>query len=131
MLNYKTFSLLFGFTVWLLVTLVFRYGSHLFFLPENLPVLMSLFLAVVPVLGFLTFYVFRKYRLSGPESVNSAVLMALPGMVLDTLCIHFFEAVFPTLRPEYGPTLGAWILWVYTVVLIWGLFRNKTQQSFS
>lgn len=130
-INYKTFSLLFGFTVWLFATLAFRYGSHLFFLPDNPPVLISLFLLVIPVLGFLTFYVFRKYRLSGPERVNSAVLMALPGMILDTLCIQFFETVFPALRPEDGASLGAWLLWVYAVVLIWGLLKKKAEQSLS
>lgn len=131
MLNYKTFSLLFGFSVWLIATLAFRYGSHLFFLPDNLIVLAALFLVVIPVLGLLTHYVFKKYRLSGPESLNSAVLMALPGMILDIFCVKYFETVFPFMRPEDGPSLGAWLLWVYAVVLFWGILRNSRQKSFS
>lgn len=128
-LNYKAFSLLFGFLVWFVATLAFRYAGHLFFLTDKPLVLLGLYLGVVPVLGLLTLWVFKKYRLSGLERVNSAVLMAIPGMVLDTLCIEWFEVVFPTLASEVGLTFSSWLLWVYAVVLIWGSLETAPKPS--
>lgn len=124
-MNYQKFSLLFGFSVWLVATLVFRYLGHTFFLIENDLLITGFFIATIPLLYFLIQWVFRRYELNEGEKVRSVVLMALPGMIGDVACIKFHAIVFPTLTVEQAVVLGSWVLWAYTIVLLTGLIDSK------
>ena len=123
-MNYQNFSLLFGFSVWLLATLAFRYWGHLFFLISNYLLLLGFFVATIPVLYLLAKWVFEKYQLDGSERLQSAVLMTVPGMLCDVACLQFHELVFPQLTIEQAVSLGAWIIWAYVIVLLLG-FSNR------
>ncbi len=123
-MNFKTFSLLLGFTIWLLATVAFRVAGQYFFLTDNPVVLTSLYLLVIPFLGLISNWVFNKFNLTKLEAVQSATLMVLPGMIFDTFCIEFFEWVFPNLPPTDGATFGSWLMWAYASVLVFGLIRK-------
>lgn len=124
-MNYKLFSLTTGFSIWFLATLVFRIAGHHFFLTQNPLVLTLLYLILIPSLGFVANRVFNKYKLTKAEAVQSAALMVLPGMLLDTFCVQFFALVFPNLPEEDGATFGSWLMFAYSIVLLSGLFRKK------
>jgi len=119
-MNYQNFSVVFGFSVWLIATLAFRFWGHLFFLIDNHILVIGFFLGIAPALFFLVKWVFNKYQLTRNEKLRSAVLMALPGMLGDVLCINFHAFVFPTLTVEQAIVLGAWVLWAYSIVLFMG-----------
>ncbi len=124
-MDYKKNSLTFGFLIWLLATLVFRFAENSFFLIENTIVISTLYIVTVPVLYFLVGWFFKKNQLSNSKRIRSAVLMSLPGMVLDTLAIKYYYLVFPTLSKDEAIILGSWIIWAYATVLIIGLIPKK------
>lgn len=125
-MNYQYFSLAFGFFVWLVATLVFRFLGHTFFLVENGLLLAVLFLATIPLLYVLAKWVFNKYKLAGDTKLRSAVLMVTPGMVCDVACLKFHTIVFPQFTLTQSVVLGAWIIWVYVIVLLIGLMKSST-----
>ncbi|BDS10389.1 DUF5367 domain-containing protein [Aureispira anguillae] len=124
-MNYQNFSVLLGFLVWLLATIVFSVWGHYFFLVENELVILAFYSLVVPLLALLIYGVFTKYQLSKEERRHSAVLMALPGMLLDTFCIRSHYLVFPNFSTEQMLGLSAWLLWVYFVVLLLGVLVGR------
>lgn len=124
-MNYKGFSLLIGFTIWLLATIAFRVAGQYFFLTENPVVLTGLYLILIPLLGFVAHWVFNKYKMTRAEAIQAAVLMVLPGMIFDTFCIKFFGWVFPNLAENQGAAFGSWLMWAYAIVLIFGLIRKE------
>ncbi len=126
-MNYKLFSLTAGFTIWLLATLAFRVAGHHFFLTENPLVMASLYLALIPSLGFVATWTFNRYNLNKLEATQSAVLMVLPGMLLDTFCVKFFALVFPNLPENDGATFGSWLMFAYSIVLIFGIIRKDNK----
>lgn len=124
-MNYPSFSLLFGFSVWFLATLSFRVLGHTFFLIDNTMLMGGFFLATVPLLYVLMNQVFNHYQLSGSDLLNSSVLMAVPGMLGDVFCVKLHEVVFPTLNVDQVIVLSAWVLWAYVIVLLIGLIQSK------
>lgn len=124
-MNYQYFSLIFGFSIWLVATLIFRYWGHDFFLIENNFVLASFIFGVIPFLYLLAKWVFNHYKLIGSERLRSSVLMAVPAMILDVACIKFHTIVFPGFSTEQTIVLGAWVIWVYSIVLLIGLFESR------
>jgi len=123
--KYLLFSLIVGCLVWLSATILFRLAGQYFFIVDNTVVLIALYIVPIPALGFMSTAVFNKFKLSNLESVKSAAIMVLPGMVLDSLCIQFFEKVFPNMPEYYSKTFGAWLMFVYAIVLISGLVRKN------
>lgn len=124
-MNYKIFSLIVGVTIWLLTTIAFRVAGQYFFLTNNPMVMIGLYLAVIPFLGFVATYVFNRYQLTKLEAIQSATIMILPGMIFDTFCIEFFSWVFPNLQETDGATFGSLLMWAYATVLIFGLIRKE------
>ncbi|TDQ79172.1 DUF5367 domain-containing protein [Sphingobacterium yanglingense] len=127
--NYLFVSFIVGFLVWLSATALFRIAGHHFFIVENVPVMVGLYILLIPALGFLSTWLFNKFKLGNLESIKSAVIMVLPGMLMDSLCIQFFEIVFPNMPGIYSKTFGAWLMFAYAVVLISGLLRKNKKES--
>jgi hypothetical protein len=123
-MNYQQFSMAFGFSVWLVATLVFRFFGHTFFIIENATILFTFFLGIIPVLWLLIKWVFSRYELTSDMKLKSTVLMAVPGMIADVACLKFHYIVFPTLNIEQAIVLGAWMLWAYVLVLLIGLSKS-------
>lgn len=127
-MNYRNYSLLFGFSVWLIATLIFSLYGHIFLHVENNLVISGLFLFTVPVLYLLVRFVFNRFNLNNELKIRSAIYMAAPGMLGDVFCIKFHSIVFPNLSLEQVVVLGSWVLWVYTVVLFSGQINGKSEQ---
>lgn len=123
-MNYKIFSLIIGFTIWLSATIAFRVAGQYFFLTNNHTIMIGIYLAVLPCLGLVATWVFNKYKLSKLQAIQSAVIMVLPGMIFDTFCIEFFPLVFPNLPETDAATFGSWLMWAYATVLVFGLIRK-------
>lgn len=79
---------------------------------------------LIPVLGFIVNLVTNKYKLNKLQATHAAVIMVLPGMILDTFCIQFFSSVFPNLPTTDGITFSSWLMWAYSIVLIFGLLKK-------
>lgn len=124
-MNYQKFSFTFGFSVWLIATLTFRIWGNSFFLIENFFLMTSLFLGTIPILYLLAKWVFNRYKLTRYQRLESTVLMTIPGMVCDVVCLKFHYLVFPKLTIEQSIVLGAWILWAYVTVLLIGILESK------
>ncbi|MGJ1360526.1 DUF5367 domain-containing protein [Sphingobacterium spiritivorum] len=107
-----------GFLIWLLATIAFRVAGQYFFITDSAVVLSILYIIVVPVLGLVTVFTCRKFRLTGLENVAAGVLLVLPGMLIDTFVIQFFGSIFPNMPASNASTFGSWLMWAYTIVLI-------------
>ncbi|MDR2283687.1 MAG: DUF5367 domain-containing protein [Sphingobacterium sp.] len=127
--NYLLVSFIVGFLIWLSATIVFRVAGQHFFIVENVSVMISLYILLIPALGFISTFLFNKFKLGNLESIKSAAIMVLPGMLMDTLCIQFFETVFPNMPEMYSKTFGAWLMFAYSIVLISGLMRKNKNTS--
>ncbi|OJJ21328.1 hypothetical protein BKI52_12265 [marine bacterium AO1-C] len=128
-MNYQKFSLLFGFSVFLVATLAFSFWGHTFLQVNNAVIMVSLYLAVVPTLYFLTLGVFKRFQLSAEQRMRSAVLMAIPGMLCDVLCLKYHAIFFPTLTLEQAIALCSWVLWVYVFTLLLGVLGHKARTA--
>ena len=106
-MNYKYFSLAFGFSVWLVATLMVRFWGHALFVVNNNYGLTTLFLGTIPLLYVLAQLVYRNYDLNKSKRMESAVFMAVPGMLCDVGCLRFHEVVFPKLTMEVSSGLSA------------------------
>lgn len=124
-MTYKIFSLLFGFALWLIATLVFRFAENSFFIIDNFVIITSLYIGTIPVLYFLVKFVFNKFQLTNPQMIESVIFMSIPGMILDTFAIKYYYLVFPTLSKDEAITLGSWVIWSYVVVLLIGLLSKR------
>ncbi|HFK5505348.1 DUF5367 family protein [Elizabethkingia anophelis] len=107
-----------GFLIWLFATIAFRVAGQFFFITDSAVVLSILYIIVVPVLGLVTVFTCRKFRLTGLENVVAGVLLVLPGMLIDTFVIKFFGSIFPNMPENNAATFGSWLMWAYTIVLI-------------
>ncbi len=123
--NYPLVSFIVGFLVWLSATILFRVAGQYFFIVDNALVMVFLYILLIPALGILSNTVFNKFKLNNLESIKSAAIMVLPGMLLDTLCIQFFEKTFPNMPEIYSKTFASWLMFAYAVVLLSGLLRKK------
>lgn len=126
---YRQFSFVFGFIVWLVATLVFRFWGTSFFLIENDFIIISLYLITVPALYFLITLFFNVFKITRVERLKSAVFMAIPGMIGDVLCMKFHSIVFPEFSTQQTTVLGSWILWAYVVVLLTGIYSSLSPQK--
>ena len=127
--NYLLISFIVGFLVWLSATVLFRVAGQYFFIADNALVMVVLYIILIPALGLISTSIFNKFKLDNLESVKSAAIMVLPGMLLDTLCIQFFENVFPNLPETYSKTFASWLMFAYSIVLIFGLLRKKPENQ--
>lgn len=123
--NYLLISFIVGFLVWLSATILFRVAGQYFFIVDNALVMIALYIILIPALGFISTSVFNKLKLGNLESVKSAAIMVLPGMLLDTLCVQFFENLFPNMPEIYSKTFASWLMFAYSIVLIFGLLRKN------
>jgi hypothetical protein len=129
-MNYQKFSLAFGFSIWLIATLIFRFWGHYFFFIENNLLITTFFIGIIPVLYFLAKSIFNQFQLVRADQLKSAILMALPGMVFDVFCIKYHAIVFPNLTIEQSIVLGSWVIWTYSLVILLGLLiRIKPKES--
>jgi hypothetical protein len=118
-----------GFLIWFLATLAFRFAGQFFFITDSVSILTSLYVAVIPALVLISVLTFKRFKLSGFENIVAGVLLVLPGMVLDTFIIQFFEHVFPNMAPNSATTFGSWLMWAYSIVLLTSIVVGLRKNS--
>ncbi|MCS4227034.1 DUF5367 domain-containing protein [Sphingobacterium sp. BIGb0165] len=118
-----------GFLIWFLATLAFRFAGQFFFITDSVPILTSLYVALIPALVLISVLTFKRFNLSGFENIVAGVLLVLPGMVLDTFIIQFFEHIFPNMAPNSATTFGSWLMWAYSIVLLTSIVVGLRKNS--
>lgn len=83
----------------------FQSSRTIIFIADSAVILSILYIVVVPVLGLVTVFTCRKFRLTGLENVAAGVLLVLPGMLIDTFVIQFLVAYFLICRKAMLPHL--------------------------
>jgi hypothetical protein len=117
-----------GFSIWFLATLAFRVAGQFFFITESPIILAILYLAVIPSLALISAITFKRFNLTGLENVAAGVLLVLPGMIIDTFVIQFFEDIFPNMPSSRAAAFGSWLMWAYSVVLLTSIFIGMRQK---
>ncbi|HBH07393.1 MAG TPA: hypothetical protein DDX92_12410 [Flavobacteriales bacterium] len=123
--NYKKFSIRFGLLLWLIAILIFRFSGNLLFGTNPDVIAPVLYIGIIPILYFLTRWMFTRYKLKPEKKLKSVILLALPGLVLSACCILLHRIIFPNLGFEQTILLGSWFLWVHAITLLLGIaFRD-------
>lgn len=110
-----------GLGVWAAVFVGFRLVGHLLLDPARPLVVAGLFVAVVPLMGLVTYPVYRWAQIAPPTRPRAAALMSVPGMVLDALLVAFAGTLLPNLPRASVVLFAAALLFGYAVVLLTGL----------
>jgi len=110
-----------GFLLWLVATLLFRFWGHLFLIPEHKPLLFVTFLMGIPLITAATYPYYYFMKIPGHKLTLTAIQIAVPGMFLDIFSMIFFSNVFPNLHNDSLPYFAAWLLWAYSLILITGI----------
>lgn len=116
--------LLLGFAVWFVATAVFRLVGQFLLDPAAPLVVTLLYVAVVPAMVGLALFFYRWRGVTGTERLQAAVALVLPGMLLDTVVVAFFETAFPNMLPASGTYFGGMLLLAYASVLLSGFVQQ-------
>lgn len=109
-----------GFLLWLAATIVLRVTGQYYLHPDH-PYLSTLaFMLTIPLIALVTIPVYDWRRVNLGDRPTAAILLCLPGLLLDVVVLVQFSTVYPNL--EGGEAVfGAWLLWAYSLALISGL----------
>lgn len=120
------FFLLWGFLVWLGASLVFRFLGQVFFIPDNTLLIVSSYIFVVPLILVLTFPIYKLKKIQENEDrIKAAVFIALPGMLIDSVVLIYFDQVFVNLSVETDRFFASWLMWAYSLILFTGFYNKK------
>lgn len=98
-----------GFLIWFLATLAPHYRTIFFYHRVTNCTYYSLF-SCKPVLTAISVVTLKKFNLAGLENVLAGVLMVLPGMIINTFVIQFFEEIFPNMTSNKTATVCSWLI---------------------
>ncbi|HKF42488.1 MAG TPA: DUF5367 family protein [Thermoanaerobaculia bacterium] len=112
-----------GLAIWLFATLAIRFGGGGIF-PTAPGLRFAILMAVTAlVIGAAVAYLVRQVR--KPENrLRAAVLVVLPGILLDTGSVLWFPRVFPNLPRDAGMPFAALLLWAYGIALLAGVLAK-------
>lgn len=116
-----------GLVLWLAATAIFRLAGHWFLVPGNRLLLGLTYYGAVPLIALVTLPLYSWFRLESNTRVRAAVLIALPGMLLDMVTTLLFDQVFPNLEPTAGAPFASWLFWAYGLILVSGLVGPRSR----
>lgn len=119
------FFLFYGFLVWLGATIIFRSIGQFFFTLDQPFFLIATYLLVVPLIFVVTYPIYRWKRVNALQQVKAAILIALPGLLIDSIVLVFFSTIFVNLEPAMDRIFGSWLLWAYSLILLSGFLPIK------
>jgi hypothetical protein len=123
------FFLTWGFLVWLGATALFRFLGHFFFSLENPVLLVAAYILVIPFILILTLPIYRYKNLDSYNRLKAAILIALPGMLLDVVSLLYFSHIFINLDRKMDGIFGSWLLLAYSFILLSGFpIGRKTNE---
>ena len=114
----RLFFLSMGFLIWLAATIAFRVAGQHFFLYDNTSVVLLLYASALIGIVAVVVILVRWQGLTTEQSYQAAILLALPGMVLDVFAVEFFADIYPNMDTAAAAPFGAWLLWAYAAALI-------------
>jgi hypothetical protein len=117
-----------GLAVWLLATLAIRLWGQTVFRTRSAAEWALLFgLTAVAIVVPISLLVRRlPTREAG---LRAAVLVVLPGLLLDTGSVLWFRTVFPNLPETAGMPFAALLLWAYAIALLAGVWPRRILSS--
>lgn len=117
-----------GLAVWLLATLAIRlWGQSVFRAGSTTK---WAFLFGVTAVGIAVPISLLVRSLPTREAgLRAAVLVVLPGMLLDTGSVLWFRAVFPNLPEMAGIQFAGLLLWAYAIALLAGAWPRRVLGS--
>jgi hypothetical protein len=117
-----------GLAVWLLATLAIRLCGQTVFRTGSAAEWALLFgLTAVAIAVPISLLV---RRLPTHEAgLRAAVLVVLPGLLLDTGSVLWFRSVFPNLPETAGMPFAALLLWAYAIALLAGVWPRRILSS--
>lgn len=117
-----------GFTAWLVATLAIRLGGDRILQARGLG-LAILFAATAIAVGTAVSSLLRPIP-TREARLEAAVLIVLPGILLDTASVLWFPAVFRNLPPAAGMPFAALLLWAYGIALLAGALSKPDGAEF-
>ncbi|MGY4691172.1 DUF5367 domain-containing protein [Salibacterium sp. K-3] len=117
--------LLWGLLVWLGATGIFRFTGQYFFSLGDPMLLVAAYILVIPLILVLTLPVYRYKNLDSLNQLKAAILIALPGMLLDIIALIYFQDIFVNLEPGTDGIFGSWLLLAYSVILLSGFMSGR------
>jgi hypothetical protein len=115
----------FGVAVWLVATIVFRFGGQVLLDPDSPLIIAGVFLAAVPAMVILTFAVFVWREIRPAARPAAAILLVAPGMLIDAILLPLFDLTFPNMARASAGYLAGLAMLAYLVVLLVGLFSKS------
>jgi hypothetical protein len=113
-----------GLAIALVAGLVFRIVGQLVLDPTNPLVVSAVFVVTVPLMWVLAVSIFRWRGLSGSEKREAAVLLVVPGMLLDAVSTALFSVVYPNMSLASAGLFGGLLLLAYATVLVAGFLSR-------
>lgn len=118
------FFIYFGFMLWLAATLIFKFWGDVLVDPSR-PFIWFSFILIAPGILLFLHWLFRDRNISPADRPKAALLIAIPGMLLDLFSITFHSVVFPDIPGAYLHLFFVWLMWAYSLILLGGLFRQS------
>jgi hypothetical protein len=113
-----------GLILWAAATALFRFAGHFFFVPDS-AILTLVFSLSVPLVALVTFLVLMWLGEDPSDRAETAIALAMPGMLIDVWIVNNYDTIFPNLDPMLGQTFGAFMLLGYATMIITGLFLTR------
>lgn len=123
------FYLGWGFLVWLGATAIFRFTGHFFFIPEKMLWMALSYILVIPFILILTLPLYHLKGLKPEQKTQAAMLIALPGMLIDAIVLANYMDILPNLSPKADSFFGSWLLWAYSLILLTGFSFKDVKEK--
>lgn len=116
-----------GVLLWLAATLIFRLAGQWFLVPKGGLLLGAAYYGAIPLIALVTLPLYTMFQLNSDTRVRAAVLIALPGMLLDMVTTLVFDQVFPNLDPGAVAPFSSWLFWAYGLILVSGFIGGRSR----
>ncbi|KAB1188363.1 MULTISPECIES: DUF5367 family protein [Haloferax] len=113
-----------GLAIALVAGLVFRIVGQLVLDPTNPLVVSVVFVVTIPLMWALAVGIFRWRGLTGVKRREAAVLLVVPGMLVDAVSTALFSVVYPNMSLASAGLFGGLLLLAYATVLIAGFLSR-------
>lgn len=113
-----------GLGIWVVATLVIRSSGERWLRFDDPAKTALLFAFTAVLIGVPVFRLARSLP-TADAGLRAAVLIVLPGMLLDTASVLGFHRVFPKMPEPAGMPFAALLLWAYGVALLAALAPRR------
>ena len=117
-----------GLAVWLLATLAIRLWGQAVFRTRSAAEWALLF-GVTAVAIAVPISLLVRSLPTREAGLRAAVLVVLPGLLLDTGSVLWFRSFFPNLFEVAGMPFAALLLWAYAIALLAGVWPRRILSS--